>query len=169
MLKTFVPTHGYHAVTENFLNFLGRQICVGGTAHGVVAVKTCIFFQNPAAQSVLDSLRGLSVKIGKIQRRLAWPLRKDDTHKSRSVPSFLCKGRLVFCFVHARHQATWSMQTSPRQKLCRLTLTRHFQKLSMSRCVARDRLQSTMCRHTCTTRDHFTTSSGWIENDADSN
>ena len=26
---------------------------------------------------------GPSVKIGTIQRRLAWPLRKDDTHKSR--------------------------------------------------------------------------------------
>ena len=33
---------------------------------------------------ILDSLRGSSVKIGTIQRRLAWPLRKDDTHKSRS-------------------------------------------------------------------------------------
>ena len=32
-----------------------------------------------------DSLRGSSIKIGTIQRRLAWPLRKDDTHKSRSV------------------------------------------------------------------------------------
>ena len=32
-----------------------------------------------------DALRGSSVKIGAIQRRLAWPLRKDDTHKSRSV------------------------------------------------------------------------------------
>ena len=36
-----------------------------------------------------DSLRGSSVKIGTIQRRLAWPLRKDDTHKSRSVNDFL--------------------------------------------------------------------------------
>ena len=33
----------------------------------------------------MDSLRGSSVKIGTIQRRLAWPLRKDDAHKSRSV------------------------------------------------------------------------------------
>ena len=32
-----------------------------------------------------DSLRGSSVKIGTIQRRLAWPLRKDDTHKSRKL------------------------------------------------------------------------------------
>ena len=38
---------------------------------------------------LLDSLRGSSVKIGTIQRRLAWPLRKDDTHKSRSVTNFL--------------------------------------------------------------------------------
>ena len=35
-----------------------------------------------------DSLRGSSVKIGTIQRRLAWPLRKDDTHKSRSVNNY---------------------------------------------------------------------------------
>ena len=40
---------------------------------------------------ILDSLRGSSVKIGTIQRRLAWPLRKDDTHKSRSVNNFLLK------------------------------------------------------------------------------
>ena len=31
-----------------------------------------------------------SVKIGTIQRRLAWPLRKDDTHKSRSYHYFFC-------------------------------------------------------------------------------
>ena len=37
---------------------------------------------------ISDSLRGSSVKIGTIQRRLAWPLRKDDTHKSRSVNNF---------------------------------------------------------------------------------
>ena len=36
----------------------------------------------------LDPLRRSSVKIGTIQRRLAWPLRKDDTHKSRSVTNF---------------------------------------------------------------------------------
>ena len=36
----------------------------------------------------MDSLRGPCVKFGTIQRRLAWPLRKDDTHKSRSVINF---------------------------------------------------------------------------------
>nr|KJB65083.1 hypothetical protein B456_010G079800 [Gossypium raimondii] len=30
---------------------------------------------------------GTSDKIGTIQRRLAWPLRKDDTHKSRNCPN----------------------------------------------------------------------------------
>ena len=34
---------------------------------------------------LLDSLRGSSVTTGTIQRRLAWPLRKDDTQNSRSV------------------------------------------------------------------------------------
>ena len=37
---------------------------------------------------LVDSFRGSSVKIGTIQRRLAWPLRKDDTHKSRRVTNF---------------------------------------------------------------------------------
>ena len=36
----------------------------------------------------LDSPRRSSDKIGTIQRRLAWPLRKDDTHKSRRVTKF---------------------------------------------------------------------------------
>ena len=40
---------------------------------------------------MLDPLRRSSVKIGTIQRRLAWPLRKDDTHKSRSVSHFLLR------------------------------------------------------------------------------
>uniref|UniRef100_A0A0V0GNB5 Putative ovule protein n=1 Tax=Solanum chacoense TaxID=4108 RepID=A0A0V0GNB5_SOLCH len=45
---------------------------------------------------------GTSDKIGTIQRRLAWPLRKDDTHKSRNGPNFfagrrrLCSGQSVF-------------------------------------------------------------------------
>ena len=44
----------------------------------------------------LDSLRGSSVKIGTIQRRLAWPLRKDDTHKSRSVNSSFGERRTIW-------------------------------------------------------------------------
>ena len=34
---------------------------------------------------------GTSDKIRTIQRRLAWPLRKDDTHKSRNGPNVLRK------------------------------------------------------------------------------
>ena len=34
---------------------------------------------------VSDSLQGSSAKLGAIQRIFAWPLHKDDTHKSRSV------------------------------------------------------------------------------------
>ena len=33
---------------------------------------------------------GTYTKIGTIQRRLAWPLRKDDTQKSRMVSNFFC-------------------------------------------------------------------------------
>ena len=37
------------------------------------------------------ALRGSSVKLGTMQRRLAWPLRKDDMRKSRSVNNALRK------------------------------------------------------------------------------
>ena len=53
-----------------------------------------------------DPLRGSSVKIGTIQRRLAWPLRKDDTHKSRSVNNF---------FVEIQ-QTAWSSAYGPRTR-----------------------------------------------------
>ena len=43
------------------------------------------FFRQPFP---LDSVRGSSVKLGTIQRRLARPPHKDDTHKSRSVTIF---------------------------------------------------------------------------------
>ena len=59
-------------------------------ARGVESAKTNLSTMPMFCQAALsDSLRGSSDKIGTIQRRLAWPLRKDDTHKSRSVPSFL--------------------------------------------------------------------------------
>ncbi|KAF8100326.1 hypothetical protein N665_0227s0058 [Sinapis alba] len=40
---------------------------------------------------------GTSDKIGTIQRRLAWPLRKDDTHKSRNGLLPLCSSGFRFC------------------------------------------------------------------------
>ena len=46
------------------------------------------FLARKDVQTTLDSFRGSSVKLGTIQRRLAWPLRKDDTHKLRSGSHF---------------------------------------------------------------------------------
>ena len=70
----------------------------------IMVQSTCCFFCQPPQPRLVpsgggyklvlvsvDSLRGSSVKIGTIQRRLAWPLRKDDTHKSRSVNNLLKK------------------------------------------------------------------------------
>ena len=59
---------------------------------------------DPAVLLLLDSLRGSSVKIGTIQRRLAWPLRKDDTHKSRRVDDFFEKFHLHLPLPHPLHQ-----------------------------------------------------------------
>ena len=67
----------------------------------------------------LDSLRGSSVKIGTIQRRLAWPLRKDDTHKSRSVLNFLTLVKLYikgFVYERGGYGAT-AARLTPDQKV----------------------------------------------------
>ena len=39
----------------------------------------------------LEPRKRSSAKIGTIQRRLAWPLRKDDTHKSRMYHFCFCR------------------------------------------------------------------------------
>ena len=57
----------------------------------------------------LDSFRGTSVKIGTIQRRLAWPLRKDDTHKSRSVQCFLLLFALQAQTGHIERASLWGL------------------------------------------------------------
>ena len=56
--------------------------------YSLLSVQLCCDVSPSPHTHFLDSLRGSSVKIGTIQRRLAWPLRKDDTHKSRSVNNF---------------------------------------------------------------------------------
>ena len=43
-------------------------------------------FDKCGSNSACACSRSTYIKIGTIQRRLAWPLRKDDTHKWRSVP-----------------------------------------------------------------------------------
>ena len=81
---------------------------------------------------ISDPLRGSSVKIRTIQRRVAWPLRKDATHKSRGViitfavqflarPSVfeLSDGRLVFWLMSIRAD----MPPHPVRK-CRADMSR---------------------------------------------
>ena len=49
-------------------------------------INSGVHFWHPVASlnethvKALDSLRGSSLKLGTIQRRLAWPLRKDKTN-----------------------------------------------------------------------------------------
>ena len=52
----------------------------------------------------MDSFRGASVKIGKIQRRLAWPLRKDDTHKSRSANTCLTLITRIYIYIERERE-----------------------------------------------------------------
>uniref|UniRef100_A0A7N2L8J9 Uncharacterized protein n=1 Tax=Quercus lobata TaxID=97700 RepID=A0A7N2L8J9_QUELO len=55
---------------------------------------------------------GTSDKIGTIQRRLAWPLRKDDTHKSRNGPNFFRSPNPMCEFFHGFHCLLRSAQRS---------------------------------------------------------
>jgi len=54
------------------------------TSLGSENISTFIYYKR--TRRLVPS--GTSDKIGTIQRRLAWPLRKDDTHKSRNGPNF---------------------------------------------------------------------------------
>ena len=57
----------------------------------------------------VDSLRGSSVRLGTIQRKFAWPLRKDDTHKSISVniaPMYVCECACAYA-CHAEHRGAF--------------------------------------------------------------
>ena len=63
----------------------------------------------------LDSLRGSSDKIGTIQRRLAWPLRKDDTHKSRSVTSYDFAMWPLMSFRPTMQRTVWDSQCGAAQ------------------------------------------------------
>ena len=59
-------------------------------------------FQTYVRPRQVDSLRGSSVKIGTIQRRLAWPPRKDDTHTHTSRNVNNMSGRARLCALLAR-------------------------------------------------------------------
>ncbi|CAM6015142.1 unnamed protein product [Sphagnum balticum] len=49
-----------------------------------------------------------SDKIGTIQRRLAWPLRKDDTHKSRNGPNFFAPFLSSLNFINEAPKVSFS-------------------------------------------------------------
>ena len=66
----------------------GRNVAVSAGAYALLLNIFCIMGQHVHQPTLLDSPRRSSDKIGTIQRRLAWPLRKDDTHKSRRVTKF---------------------------------------------------------------------------------
>ena len=78
-----------------------------------------------AANCLLDSLRGPSVKIGTIQRRLAWPLRKDDTHKSRSVVKFFLLTHVLHVSLCVLSLSTYVISHSMRQTTCTLWNSSH--------------------------------------------
>ena len=61
---------------------------------GVVSAVLGVWYLGVVDDGNDDRNRGhtrSSAKIGTIQRRLAWPLRKDDTHKSRTYHTFLAE------------------------------------------------------------------------------
>ena len=65
-----------------------REVCGEQSIDRLLADDVACGSQAFIATLLFSSLRGSSVKIGTIQRRLAWPPRKDDTHKSISVNIF---------------------------------------------------------------------------------
>ena len=82
----YIYIHTYIHAIHTYVGCYGGAVSTGdrGGATGAAA-KNKYVYTYIYIYIHMDSLRGSSVKIGTIQRRLAWPLRKDDTHKSRSV------------------------------------------------------------------------------------
>ena len=62
---------------------------------GVRLLRDCVWCRHTCSIGFGIPFLGSSVNIGTIQRRLAGPLRKDDTHKSRTINMF---NRLCACF-----------------------------------------------------------------------
>ena len=71
-----------------------------------------------------------SAKIGTIQRRLAWPLRKDDTHKSRMYHTFFYayRNNKHFCMQVATEIAHFAWNSCPLRPAC---CTKAYRKLSV--------------------------------------
>ena len=80
-----IPGQVHLQLLRHSCGFLGVPLGNSYIHEGILFVWRCCRPWRALSGIFSDSLRGSSVKIGTIQRRLAWPLRKDDTHKSRSV------------------------------------------------------------------------------------
>ncbi|KAK7245187.1 hypothetical protein RIF29_40022 [Crotalaria pallida] len=82
--------------TNITLLFHGKLLLVGRCRVELLSTfQSCVKHQKKMQLASVPS--GTSDKIGTIQRRLAWPLRKDDTHKSRNGPNFFCTFSLASC------------------------------------------------------------------------
>ena len=84
----------------------------------------------------MDPLRGSSVKFGTVQRGLAWPLRQDDTHKSRSVNKFMAQAQQL------RQQADFSDNMMA-------TLESIAQKIGLSSKTVEEASEKSSCRQPC--------------------
>ena len=83
MIYIYIYIHIYiYTYTYVYIMHLYIYICIHTCIHTYIYIYREREICTPRRKG---SLRGSSVKIGTIQRRLAWPLRKDDAHKSRSV------------------------------------------------------------------------------------
>lgn len=78
-------------VQRQLVNFAGCA-CLGSSSHKLFLLRYKggnKFHTDTVYQAPLPWKRGteqcIAVKIGRIERRLGWPLCKDDTHKSRRV------------------------------------------------------------------------------------
>ena len=87
-----------------------------------------------------DSLRGSSNKIGTIRGRLAWPLRKDDTHKSSVKYQVfyavdICL--VVFCDskISTAHARLACKQAQARQNYAVSVALQHQQRMTQSKTV----------------------------------
>ena len=79
----------------------------------VIVIVTVIVASGPA----VDSLRGSSVKvIGTMQRRLAWPLRKDDQYTRSPLEDSRLFGPSPWKILAATYEKNTSEQPSPWRK-----------------------------------------------------
>ena len=73
------------------------------------------------AQTYPDSLRGSSVKLGTMQRRLAWPLRMDDTHIILLMKIRPCARMTAHNIGTIQRILAWPLRTDDTRTIARMT------------------------------------------------